>query len=129
MAVCADDRDEAWAAARESFEWYPKAGARQIATLTGYMAERHQDLGNYAYAADMAKVADDGLLDLLTLEYLAETGACVVGTPEDCYEMCRRYEEAGVDQLLCLVNPYKIPHDKVMQTIQLMGEHVIPEFR
>jgi alkanesulfonate monooxygenase SsuD/methylene tetrahydromethanopterin reductase-like flavin-dependent oxidoreductase (luciferase family) len=93
------------------------------------MAERHQDLGNYAYAADMAKVADDGLLDLLTLEYLAETGACVVGTPDDCYEMCRRYEEAGVDLLLCLVNPYAIPHEAVLQTIELLGREVIPRFR
>jgi alkanesulfonate monooxygenase SsuD/methylene tetrahydromethanopterin reductase-like flavin-dependent oxidoreductase (luciferase family) len=74
-------------------------------------------------------VADDGSLDLLSLEYLEDSGACVLGTPEDCIATCRRYEAAGVDQLLCLVNPYKIPHDKVMQTIQLLGEHVIPEFR
>jgi hypothetical protein len=26
------------------------------------------------------------------------------------------------------VNPYKIPHEKVMQTIELMGKYVIPEF-
>ena len=126
MALCATDRDEAWSTARESFEWYPKTGARQIATLTGYMAERKQDLGNYAYAADLAKVDDDGMLDLLTLEYLAEAGACVLGTPDDCYEMCRRYEEAGVDLLLCLVNPYNIPHESVMQTIELLGTEVIP---
>ena len=34
------DRDRAWATARESFEWYPKAGARQIATLAELMAEQ-----------------------------------------------------------------------------------------
>jgi len=28
-----------------------------------------------------------------------------------------------------LVNPYKIPHEKVLQTIELMGRHVIPQFR
>ena len=33
-----------------------------------------------------------------------------------------------LDLLLCLVNPYKVPHDKVMQTIELMGKEVIPEF-
>ena len=69
------------------------------------------------------------MLDLLTLEYLTESGACVVGTPDECVETCRRYEEAGVDLLLCLVNPYKIPHEKVMQTIELMGTEVIPKFR
>jgi alkanesulfonate monooxygenase SsuD/methylene tetrahydromethanopterin reductase-like flavin-dependent oxidoreductase (luciferase family) len=92
------------------------------------MAESDKDLGNYSYAADMKKINEDGSLDLLSLEYLAESGASAVGTPDDCVEACRRYEEAGVDLLLCLVNPYKIPHDVVMQTIELMGRYVIPEF-
>jgi alkanesulfonate monooxygenase SsuD/methylene tetrahydromethanopterin reductase-like flavin-dependent oxidoreductase (luciferase family) len=69
------------------------------------------------------------MLDLLTLEYLMDTNACVLGTPEECLEACHQYEEAGVDLLLCLVNPYKISHDAVMQTIELMGTHVIPKFR
>jgi alkanesulfonate monooxygenase SsuD/methylene tetrahydromethanopterin reductase-like flavin-dependent oxidoreductase (luciferase family) len=129
MAVCAPTKEEAWATARESFEWYPRAGARLIASVAEMQADRGQDLGTYGYAADLQQVASDGSLDLLTLEYLAETGACVLGTPDDCVELCRRYEAAGVDQLLCLVNPYKIPHEAVLQTIRMMGEHVIPEFR
>ncbi|HJR26592.1 MAG TPA: LLM class flavin-dependent oxidoreductase [Acidimicrobiales bacterium] len=129
MAVCAPTREEAWETARESFEWYPKHGARLIASMAELLAEESADFGTYAYVADMRKVADDGSLDLLSLEYLAEAGACVLGTVDDCIETCRRYEAAGVDQLLCLVNPYKIPHDAVMQTIELMGTHVIPEFR
>ncbi len=129
MAICSEDEREAWDVARESFEWYPKAGARQIGEVAEWMAERNQDLGNYGYAADMKKIDDDGSLDLLSLEYLVESGACVLGTPDQCVEACRKYEEAGVDLLLCLVNPYKIPHDKVMQTIELMGTKVIPAFR
>jgi alkanesulfonate monooxygenase SsuD/methylene tetrahydromethanopterin reductase-like flavin-dependent oxidoreductase (luciferase family) len=93
------------------------------------MAERQQELGNYDYAADMKAVADDGSLDLLSLEYLIESGACVLGTPDQAVEACRRYEEAGVDLLLCLVNPYKIPHDKVMRSIELFGREVIPAFK
>ena len=123
------DGDEAWATARESFEWYPVHGARLIASVAQWMTENNQDLGNYAYAGDMKNVDDDGMLSLLTLEYLAETGACVLGTPDDCVEMCQRYVEAGVDLLLCLVNPYKISHESVMQTIELMGTEVIPKFR
>lgn len=129
MAICSPGEAEAREVARESFEWYPKVGARQIAEVADWMAERNQDLGNYGYAADMRKVADDGSLDLLSLEYLVDSGACVLGTPEQCIDACRKYEEAGVDLLLCLVNPYKIPHDKVMQTIELMGTEVIPAFR
>jgi alkanesulfonate monooxygenase SsuD/methylene tetrahydromethanopterin reductase-like flavin-dependent oxidoreductase (luciferase family) len=129
MTLCAPDRDEAIELARESFEWYPKTGARQIATVAEWMAERQEDLGNYAYAADMKKTDDEGMLDLLSMEYLLGEGACVVGTPADCIEACRRYEEAGVDLLLCLVNPWKIPHEAVMRTIELMGTEVIPQFR
>ncbi len=129
MAVCAPTTEEAWATARESFEWYPRFGARLIASVADMQADRGEDLGTYAYAADLKTVADDGSLDLLSLEYLVDSGACVLGTPEQAIETCKRYEAAGVDQLLCLVNPYKIPHEAVMQTIQMMGEHVIPEFR
>ena len=96
--------------------------------MTDWMVERNQDLGSYAYAADMKKIDDEGALDLLSLEYLVEANACVLGTPEDCIETCRLYEEAGIDLLLCLVNPYKIPHEAVMQTIELMGTEVIPAF-
>ena len=129
MTLCAPTRDEAYDVARRSFEWYPKAGARLIASLAGWMAEAGRELGNYAYASDLANVDKTGALELLTLEYLTGSGACALGTPADCLEACKRYEAAGVDQLLCLVNPYDIPHDKVMQTIELMGSSVIPPFR
>jgi alkanesulfonate monooxygenase SsuD/methylene tetrahydromethanopterin reductase-like flavin-dependent oxidoreductase (luciferase family) len=129
MALCAPTEAEAREVARESFEWYPKAGARLIGSLATWMAEKKRDLGTYAYAADMKNVDEAGALDLLSLEYLVENGACVLGTPEQCVAACKRYEAAGVDLLLCLVNPYKIPHESVMQTIRLMGEQVIPHFR
>jgi alkanesulfonate monooxygenase SsuD/methylene tetrahydromethanopterin reductase-like flavin-dependent oxidoreductase (luciferase family) len=76
----------------------------------------------------MKAVSVVGSLDLLSLEYLVDSGACVLGTPDQCLEACKRYEAAGVDLLLCLVNPYKISHEAVMQTIDLMGKHVIPSF-
>ena len=52
----------------------------------------------------------------------------VVGDPAECIETPKRYEAAGCDLLLCLVNPYNIPHDKVMQSIELLGKQVIPAF-
>lgn len=129
MALCAPSQEEAWSVARESFEWYPKTGARQIATLADWMTAEKGGLGNYAYAAEMKNVDDNGSLNLLDLEYLTANSACVLGTPEQCLETCRRYAAAGVDLLLCLVNPYKIPHEKILQTIELMGRYVIPHCR
>jgi len=31
--------------------------------------------------------------------------------------------------LFCLVHLYNIPHDRVMRSIELLGEHVIPALR
>jgi len=129
MTLCAPDEGQARELARESFEWYPKHGARLIGSLADWMAEERRELGNYAYAGDMRNIDKAGALDLLTLDYLVGAGACVLGTPAQCVETCRRYETAGVDLLLCLVNPYRIPHEAVMQTIELMGRHVIPQFQ
>jgi alkanesulfonate monooxygenase SsuD/methylene tetrahydromethanopterin reductase-like flavin-dependent oxidoreductase (luciferase family) len=51
----------------------------------------------------------------------------VVGDPEQCMKKIRRYEELGVDQLICYVQFGTLPHESIMRTIQLLGEHVIPE--
>jgi hypothetical protein len=60
MALCAPTLDEARETARESFEWYPKAGARLIASVAEMQADRGEALGTYSYAADLKAVADDG---------------------------------------------------------------------
>jgi alkanesulfonate monooxygenase SsuD/methylene tetrahydromethanopterin reductase-like flavin-dependent oxidoreductase (luciferase family) len=54
--------------------------------------------------------------------------AVIAGDPDEVVARCKAYEATGADLLLCLVNPYKIPHEKVMQTIELFGKHVIPAF-
>lgn len=51
----------------------------------------------------------------------------IVGTPEQCLEKIIRYDEAGVDQLLCYVQFGMLPHEKVMRNLELLGTQVIPE--
>ena len=93
------------------------------------MNETDTDLGTYAYLEEVGKAVDEGLTDLVNFDYLKDSQAVIVGDPEQVLETCKAYEEAGVDLLLCLMNPHDVAHDKVMQTIELMGEHVIPKFR
>ena len=61
-----------------------------------------------------------------TFDYLNQIGACLVGDPVRCIEIAKRYKAAGCELLLCLVQPYKIPHEKVMKSIELLGKHVMP---
>jgi alkanesulfonate monooxygenase SsuD/methylene tetrahydromethanopterin reductase-like flavin-dependent oxidoreductase (luciferase family) len=53
----------------------------------------------------------------------------VVGTPDECVEKFLRYEEVGVDQLLCYLNFGYLPHEAVMRSIELLGTRVIPELK
>jgi alkanesulfonate monooxygenase SsuD/methylene tetrahydromethanopterin reductase-like flavin-dependent oxidoreductase (luciferase family) len=53
----------------------------------------------------------------------------IVGTPDECLEKFIRYEEAGIDQLLCYTKFGYLPHEAVMKSIALLGDYVIPELR
>ncbi|HEX8056190.1 MAG TPA: LLM class flavin-dependent oxidoreductase [Novosphingobium sp.] len=53
----------------------------------------------------------------------------IVGTPDECLQKLLRYEEAGVDQLLCYLNFGYLPHEAVMKSIELLGTRVIPELK
>ena len=119
--------DDAYAGG-PSFEWYAVESARRIATLAEWMEEvKHGLADNYTYTNEFLKADRAGKLDR-TAQQLFDTSAGVIGDPDDCIMHAKKYEEAGCDIPLCLVNPYDIPHEKVMQTIELLGKHVIPEF-
>jgi alkanesulfonate monooxygenase SsuD/methylene tetrahydromethanopterin reductase-like flavin-dependent oxidoreductase (luciferase family) len=70
----------------------------------------------------------EGLFEHITFDFLRDSGSAVVGDPDQCIKAAKRYEAIGCDLLLCLVNPYKVPHDKVMESIELLAKHVLPAF-
>jgi alkanesulfonate monooxygenase SsuD/methylene tetrahydromethanopterin reductase-like flavin-dependent oxidoreductase (luciferase family) len=51
----------------------------------------------------------------------------IVGSPQECLEKILRYEEAGVDQLLCYSQFGTLPHETIMRSIELLGTEVIPQ--
>ena len=126
MVHCAASDAEAFADAEESFPWYVKTAVSHIASLADWM--KGGNLGTYAYAEQLKGVKDSGALDHLSFDFLRDSGSAVVGSPERCVEIAKRYEVAGCDLLLCLINPYKIPHDRVMRSIELLGTKVLPHF-
>jgi hypothetical protein len=65
-----------------------------------------------------AKVVEDGASGL--------RGA--VGTPEQVREFLRRYEEAGVDQVVFVSQAGRNRHEDIMESLELFGREVLPEF-
>jgi alkanesulfonate monooxygenase SsuD/methylene tetrahydromethanopterin reductase-like flavin-dependent oxidoreductase (luciferase family) len=66
-----------------------------------------------------AKVVEDGLGGL--------RGA--VGTPDQIREFLRRYEACGVDQVIFVSQAGKNRHEHIMESLELFGREVLPEFR
>lgn len=50
------------------------------------------------------------------------------GTPEQAREFLRRYEDAGVDQVIFVLQAGKNRHEHIMESIELFGREVLPEF-
>jgi alkanesulfonate monooxygenase SsuD/methylene tetrahydromethanopterin reductase-like flavin-dependent oxidoreductase (luciferase family) len=126
MVHCNTSNERARAVAEESFVWYPKHGGQLIASVADMM--EGQELGNYAYAGETRKRRDEGALGNVSMDYIWDSGAGVVGDSDRCIEIAKRYEAIGCDVLFCLFNPYNIPHEETMTCIELMGRHVLPEF-
>jgi alkanesulfonate monooxygenase SsuD/methylene tetrahydromethanopterin reductase-like flavin-dependent oxidoreductase (luciferase family) len=61
------------------------------------------------------------------VEHYQNEDMIIIGTPEMCLEKILRYEQAGVDQLLCYVQFGTLPHEKVMRSLELLGTKVIPQ--
>jgi len=60
-----------------------------------------------------------------TARLAAEHGGLVLGDPDQALEQCRRWESTGVDQLVFGIGP--APIAETLETIRLLGEHVIPK--
>jgi alkanesulfonate monooxygenase SsuD/methylene tetrahydromethanopterin reductase-like flavin-dependent oxidoreductase (luciferase family) len=51
-----------------------------------------------------------------------------VGTPEQLRDYLRRYEECGIDQVIFNAQAGKNRHEDIMESIELFGREVLPEF-
>ena len=121
LVHCCDDMDEAadyglW----ESVEWW----YRHLAEFT-----IEWELPNFSPEEQERAFP---LLNLKATEpddvrRYQEQDMIIIGTPEECLEKIIRYDEAGVDQLLCYMQFGMLPHEKIMRSVELMGTQIIPE--
>jgi alkanesulfonate monooxygenase SsuD/methylene tetrahydromethanopterin reductase-like flavin-dependent oxidoreductase (luciferase family) len=130
MVNCAATSQASRDRSEESFGWYVKNSISLITTVADWMEEKNRKLDDtYSYLEPINQAMKSEALDPISnWDYLTGSKAVLAGTPDEVVETAKAYEEAGVDLLLCLVNPFKIGHEDVMETIELMGKHVIPEF-
>jgi len=51
-----------------------------------------------------------------------------IGTPAQIADLCRRYEAAGVDQLIFVVQAGRNRHEHICEALELVGREVLPDF-
>ena len=59
---------------------------------------------------------------------LSDRGVIIAGNPESCIKTVKMYEDIGVDQCMLIMQTETIPHERVMESIELFGKEVIPAF-
>ncbi len=59
---------------------------------------------------------------------LSDRGVIIAGNPESCIKTIKTYEDVGVDQVMLIMQTETIPHERVMESIELYGKEVIPAF-
>lgn len=121
LVHCCDDMDAAndyglW----ESITWW----YRHLAEFT--LAWEAPNLSPEERAA-VFPLLEASIAGTVDVQNYIDQDMIIVGTPEQCLEKIIRYDEAGVDQLLCYVQFGTLPHEKVMRGLELLGTKVIPE--
>jgi alkanesulfonate monooxygenase SsuD/methylene tetrahydromethanopterin reductase-like flavin-dependent oxidoreductase (luciferase family) len=72
--------------------------------------------------------ADDGPLGVRVLEQGLGSLRGAIGSPAQVRDLCRRYEEAGVDQVIFVMQAGRNRHQHICESIELFASEVLPEF-
>ena len=88
-----------------------------------WILEEEADVGGGEFSVERSA------FDQFDAETLCSRGVVIAGDPAACVEGVRRHQEAGEDQVLLLMQLDTIPHEKVISSIRLFAQEVLPAFR
>ncbi|HEY7622299.1 MAG TPA: LLM class flavin-dependent oxidoreductase [Solirubrobacteraceae bacterium] len=72
--------------------------------------------------------ADDGPLGVRALQQGLGSLRGAIGSPAQVRDLCRRYEQAGVDQVIFVMQAGRNRHEHICESIELFAAEVLPEF-
>jgi len=117
------DRSKAIRDGQEGFEFFSFAMRKLVAEDT--VPGRTRIWEEFQAAR---KVGEDEMIDA-ALKGRDLMHAPGIGTPEDFRQHIRRYEEAGVDQIIFLQQAGRNTHDQICASLNLFADEVLPEFK
>ena len=127
FACCAPTDEEALEFGRPAAEFFQES----IGILFVPWAKKANVPSSYQYYVSLAQMVEERLKQGNGNQFQEawESGTLCIGSPERCRGVVERYVETGADQLILMCQAGRIPHEKIMQTIKLFGEEIIPEYK
>jgi alkanesulfonate monooxygenase SsuD/methylene tetrahydromethanopterin reductase-like flavin-dependent oxidoreductase (luciferase family) len=123
LMFCADDPRRALEMGAVAALWYGAQTAKLFAPWAGQEVEGYEYYGQLANDPEFVARFLRPLEDAMSDEY------SLIGTPDKIAEGVQAYVDIGADQIICLVQAGRIPHEDIMASIRLFGEEVMPRFR
>ncbi len=117
---CGEDDEEARRIGGPEGAWFVQMAERLYAPWQG---RNVPDSYKFAVGAIQQERADKTAEDHLA------SGAFAMGNPDTIIKVLKKYQEAGVDQILCFMQMGNLAHTRIMESIKLYGRHVIPYFK
>ncbi len=135
--MCHDDEDEAVRRGLEGANFFGYSLAHYYVFgkhrpgATDVWAEYEAQRAALGYSPEAVEAArSDG--DRLGAQVVQAEGFFglrgAIGTPDQIREYLRRYEEAGVDQVILCSQSGRNRHEHIMESLELFGREVLPEF-
>jgi alkanesulfonate monooxygenase SsuD/methylene tetrahydromethanopterin reductase-like flavin-dependent oxidoreductase (luciferase family) len=121
----AEDRDEARSLGGPAAQWYTDQIFQFYAGVQGVPGYEVYDKIVGDASKQFAELAEKyGNM----VEPLAELGVICVGDPEDAARTIEGFAAQDIDQVITSHQFGGMPQDKVMRSVELFGQHVIPTF-
>jgi alkanesulfonate monooxygenase SsuD/methylene tetrahydromethanopterin reductase-like flavin-dependent oxidoreductase (luciferase family) len=114
---CSHDEARAMELGQVAQLWYAANAAALFAPWAG------KQVSGYEWYTQLLN--DPGLFEAESLRQRLDDGMSLVGTPDKVRAGVKRYEDLGVDQLICIVQIGRIPHSDICESLRLFGKEVL----
>jgi alkanesulfonate monooxygenase SsuD/methylene tetrahydromethanopterin reductase-like flavin-dependent oxidoreductase (luciferase family) len=130
QTYCAETREQAFADVQVPLETTARIGAQLFLPWAQEAPTRTYE--TYRYLVDQMRAGQEGRAGQnaagQSVEERARDGLIAVGDPDDIVQLFKAYEEMGADQLMTWVQFGGLPHEKIVKSMELLAEHVLPKF-
>lgn len=123
FTLCCDTDEEALAIQGPNFRMYNEAVRNLFAPWIDGKPPRSYEFFMKHW------VETTYLTHSVPISEIVKAGGACIGSPQTCLEVLQYLSDSGVDEALMFMQMYTTPHDKIMRSIELIADKVMPKLK